>query len=335
VKTKLLFSVITALLFNTIVAGGFALAFGVDPLVPVIAWNILSMRPGHACEAVSGLLTAGLQKEIWLADLMEGFYPNSSFLSVAQNWDMWVDNNAINLAEAGADPNVLINNTTYPVPTNDRPDTPLRIQLDTLDTENTRLRSAELVELAYDKRSSVIAQHRKALVSKIAHRAAHAYAPASNTVNTPVLNKSSETSFKFEYIIDLQLEYNKLDAPEDRTIILAPQHMADLAKQDLTLYKAILAQPGQMLFGFKVFTYSKLPNYVKATGVKLAYGAAVTSDHAVASVSFVDSEVMVCRGDADMFYTLKDPGERADIIGFQQRAIALPIRNKYNGAIIH
>lgn len=334
-KKSIFITLLVAVAFNTLVAGLFASVVGLPPVLAMVVWNALALRFQSSPETqFTGKLFAGLQKEIWLGDLKENFYPNSSFLSVALNWDMWVDNDAINLAEAGADPTVLINNSTYPIPVNDRSDNALRIVLDTYDTENTRLRNAELVELSYDKRTSVVSGHKKALLSKIATVAAHAYAPSTNGTYTPVLNKSAETSFKFEDIIDLQLAFNNLDAPEDRTIVLSPKHMAALAKQDLALYKAILTKPGEMLFGFKTFAFSKNPYYVKATGAKLAYGAAVTSDHAVASIAFVDSEVMVAMGTADMFFTEKSPTERADIIGFQQRAIALPVRNKFNGAII-
>jgi len=34
-----------------------------------------------------------------------------------------------------------------------------------------------------------------------------------------------------------------------------------------------------------------------------------------------------------MFETLKDPKTRADIVGFQQRGLSMPIRNKGIGAI--
>ncbi len=42
---------------------------------------------------------------------------------------------------------------------------------------------------------------------------------------------------------------------------------------------------------------------------------------------------MKCDGDYEMFYTEKDVRERGDIIGFEKRFIAMPIRNKAIGAI--
>ena len=47
---------------------------------------------------------ATLEKEIWVNQLMENFYPDSSFLKYARDFSALVDYNAINMAEAGADP---------------------------------------------------------------------------------------------------------------------------------------------------------------------------------------------------------------------------------------
>ena len=54
---------------------------------------------------------ANLQKEIWVNQIKENFYPDSSFLNYAKDFSGLVENHAINMAEAGVDPKVLINNT--------------------------------------------------------------------------------------------------------------------------------------------------------------------------------------------------------------------------------
>lgn len=38
-------------------------------------------------------------------------------------------------------------------------------------------------------------------------------------------------------------------------------------------------------------------------------------------------------GDIEVFAKYKDPGERGDVIGFQKRFTALPIRKKYQAVI--
>ncbi|MFO0485244.1 MAG: hypothetical protein ACK51A_06235, partial [Sphingobacteriia bacterium] len=65
---------------------------------------------------------AGLNKEVWLSLIKEQFYPDFTFLNEALDLSAFVQNDVINLAEAGVSPNVLKNNTTYPVPASTRAD---------------------------------------------------------------------------------------------------------------------------------------------------------------------------------------------------------------------
>lgn len=277
---------------------------------------------------------AGLNKEIWLADIKEQFMPNTSFLSATTDMSAWVENDVINLAEAGIEPNVLINNATYPVAISDRADAPIALTLDVYDTENVRLRNAELVELAYDKRTSVMNQLRNALVKRIAKRAAWMYTPATTdaTKSNKVVSLGAAT-FDFDVIIDAGNFYDEVDAPEDRVMVLSPAHMASLRKVDSKLYKEILNKPGTNLYGFDMYTYSQMPKFSSA-GVKNAFGAASAGTDLNSTCAFLKSEVMSALGSIDLFDRLRDPEARADIIGLQQRALVSSIRGKYQYAIL-
>lgn len=80
---------------------------------------------------------AGLAKEVWINQLTKKFYPDSSFLNYTKDFSSLVENDAINMADAGVDPDVLINNTTYPIQVVNRVDTPIRIELDLFSPRNT------------------------------------------------------------------------------------------------------------------------------------------------------------------------------------------------------
>lgn len=331
---RILILLFTAIIFNTVTGGLVATTFGFNPLIGIVLFNIASFI--HLPEGVGAKLT----KEIWLADIMEKFYPVSNFLSAARDLSQFVENDKLNLAEAGVDPNVLINNTTYPVPFAERTDTPLEIVLDVYDTEGTVLRNAELVELAYDKRQSVVLGHKNALLLKFAQKAAHAYAPNSNGPYTPVLETTGNASsgqrkpITFNDIVNLKTVFDNLDCPGERVLVLNPIHENDLIKQDLELMKAIYSGAVNNLFGFRLFVFSKTPVYNRSTGVKAAWGAAANpSTDTISSIAFVASEVMKAQGSFDMFERLRDPEQKGDIINFQMRAVALPFRGKYIGAI--
>ena len=92
-----------------------------------------------------------LQKEIWVNQIKENFYPDSSFLNFVRDFSAMVEFDAINIAEAGVDPEVLINNNTYPITIKQRVDNNQRIELDKFETENTLVRRPEVIEYSYDQ----------------------------------------------------------------------------------------------------------------------------------------------------------------------------------------
>ena len=51
------------------------------------------------------------------------------------------------------------------------------------------------------------------------------------------------------------------------------------------------------------------------------------------SLFYCANEVMRPDGDIEVSAKYKDPEQRGDVIGFQKRFTALPIRNKYQAAI--
>jgi hypothetical protein len=111
--------------------------------------------------------------------------------------------------------------------------------------------------------------------------------------------------------------------------------MAKIAKEDKQLYKALMAKPGDSYFTFRIWSYSKNPIYISATGVKAALGAAyVDGTHKYASFAFMGSEVMKAQGTFKMFSTLNDPAQKGDVFNFQMRALVSSMRGKYSGAIL-
>lgn len=252
----------------------------------------------------------------------------------------FVEYNTINLAEAGVDPNVLVNNTTYPVPFAPRTDNPIALPLDTYDTEGTVVRNIEEVESAYDKMASVARGHRNALRTKTAEKAAHAYAPAGNSTFTPVVSSTGDAfgglnKATLDDVFNLGHQFDLKDMPEERILVLHPTHYLHLKQEDAKLFKSFIEnrKQGFDLLGFKTYIYSKTPRYNKNTGAKIAFGAAPSGNDTISSVAFLKDEVMRCEGTVDMFARLKDPEQKGDIINFQMRFLALPLRNKGLGAL--
>ncbi len=114
-------------------------------------------------------------------------------------------------------------------------------------------------------------------------------------------------------------------------LVLNSAHLADLKAEDRKLYRE--AMKDEKIGNFRLRTYPHLPLFDKTTKQKQAFGSATGANSSMASLAFVSTEVMRARGTTEPFIREKDPEARGDVLGYQQRFTALPLRNKYIGAI--
>lgn len=327
---------IAAILFNCIVGFLIATFFHFNPIIGAVGVNALGVAMGYTKHKNGASFFEGLAAEVWIADVLENPYPDSSFLQGATDMSALVDADAINLAEAGVDPDVLVDNTIYPIAETDASDLPIKVALKTYDTTSSVVRNAIQVELKYNQYQLYLNKHKKALAKKIGMDAAYMYAPtqADSSKNNIVLNLGATDSV-IDAIIDAQRQYSEADKIEDLNLVLCPAHMAAIYKEDKLLYKALIAKPGEEYYGFRIWSYSKTPYYIGATGVKAAAGVAFdAATHKKSSLIFAKDEVMVADGTADFFYQLKSPSHKGDVFNFQKRALATSLRGKFGGAII-
>jgi len=324
------------LFFNMIVGVVACLLFSVTPVLGIgtalVAGTLLSFQ------GTPGILMSGLQKEIWTDILLEGFYPDGSFISEARDMSALVEFNKINLAQAGANPSVLIDNTSYPIAVSSRTDVPLDLALKTLDTTSTVVRNVEAMELAYDKMASVIYGHKQELLRTACKLAAWNYAPASDAALTPVIPTSGainilgKKKITFKDILLLETKFNLADIPlEGRILVLNPYHSAELMEEDMGMYKTMIS--ANKIFNFKIYQTSATPVYNIDTAVKAAYGAVAAETDTISSFAFHKDEVMKAMGTVEMFAKYKDPDNKGDVINFQMRYVALPLRSTAIAAI--
>lgn len=286
---------------------------------------------------------AKLEKEVWVNQLMEKFYPDSSFLNYVKDFSGMTENDAINLADAGIDPVVMINNTTYPIKVVQRIDKPIRIELDKFETENTLIRRPEVIEYAYEQVESVLMGHRNILRLRTAEKAAHAYAPAQDTPDTPVLQTTGEVKdgrkmLTFEDIFNMKERFDNVGIPlEKRYLVLHPSHVTDLLRLDIKAFKDMMdvvnGEPKRFA-GFGMLQFSRTATYDAALMKKIDFGLTPVIDGTFSSLAFYGEEVMKADGEVYMYITDNDPKERGTIVGFDKRFIAVPIRNKGIGSIV-
>lgn len=284
-----------------------------------------------------------LNKQVWVSQIKNGFYPDRSFLEKVLDYSGFVENDSLHFASAGIDPKVLVNNTTYPIKIVGREDEDQEIILDKFETENTIVRRPDAIEYSYDKLESVIKQHRSVLQASTAKKAIHAFAPDSDTNDTPLVLTTGEASgtrkrMTFEDLLTLKERFDNALVPlEERYIVLHPKHVTDLLMEDIKTFKELTdfknGEPNRFA-GFGIYEFPFMPtfNISGKTATKVKFGSSNTEHFA--SVAFCKDEVMKADGEIYMYSRVDDPEERATIVGFDKRFIALPIRGKGIGAIV-
>ena len=355
-KRKSFANLFAAFLTIVLVAAVFTALFEASTwialFISVVLFFLYQLKP-----ASKGVLNDGLYPELWTGELLNKFRFDKQWLSLIPRRDELVKSNTIHLVDVGVDPNVLINNITYPIAKAQRTDYDIALTLDKFDTENTRITRDELYNLPYDKPGSVLNQHRLALEDKTATKSAHSLAPISgkadgSTPNTPIVVTSGAAdgrpnARKKLTPLDVILAKEALDAldipGQDRVLLLDYQHLNDLLNLDEFFRQQWINMPeGKLMtqmYGFTIGQNFRPPVYTFAAGVytKAAFGAAsVPATDQRASLFFYAPRAIQAVGTAEMFYrdASLDPENRETALGFRIYQMCLQQKAQGFGAIV-
>ncbi|MGJ1513778.1 hypothetical protein ACR79N_02230 [Sphingobacterium siyangense] len=269
----------------------------------------------------------GLQTEIWVPGIKENPVPDTSFVAASTDLSEFVENNKLHLAEAGVEPGVHEdyfegNDDELPIATIE--DIPGEVVLKTYSTEQTRHRRLQEVELQYNRKASIINRHKTSLGKNLGKRAAFAWSPATNNAFNKILQLGANDSV-LDALVDLEVFYRQLDKVGIVNICLDPIHMGRIRKENIKIYKEIIAEDGAKIFGFNIYSYSQNPIYSSA-GAKKPFGSVMEAGDKRGSFAWCTDEVFRCFGDTEMYATLGDSGRQADTLSFAQRALVGNIR---------
>ena len=205
--------------------------------VPLVATTIVAtstVAQYIAPELFKGIAMEGLQTEVWIAGIKENPIPDNSFVHQSVDLSQYVEHNKLHLAEAGVEPPVhedYFATANNPLPVADIADIANEVVLHTYSTEQTRHRQLQEIELAYDKRSSVIQRHRVSLAKNIGKRAAYAWAPKKDDAWNKVCNLAASDSV-IDAIIDIKSFLEGKDIYDGINICLNAAHFARLRQED-------------------------------------------------------------------------------------------------------
>ena len=334
---KLVMKLMIALLVNAIVGGLIALAVGVAPWIGAVALNVIAIAVG-AC-LPKDALRAGVFTEVWTGELVKSLRGGleGSWLDGVPDQSTIVNNDVIHLVEVGVDPDVLINNTTYPIPSQALEDKDIAVKLDKFQTKVTPITDDELYAASYDKMARVKESHGNAINDSKFTKAAHALCAQQDSAKTPVLKTTGERDtttgrlrLTMTDVVALKAAMDKFGVPaENRRLVLCPDHVNDLLLVSQTFREQynIDRATGKVgkLYGFDVYEYANTPLYTQA-GKKKNLGVAAGDGEFNCSFAFYTPRVFKATGSTKMYYSeaATDPEYQRNKINFRHYFLCMP-----------
>jgi len=341
---KKLTRAISAILLDIAVVGVLCCALGISVSYGIycIAATLFIGR-----FAPEGALRAGVLTEIWTGELVRqlGAKLVGTFLDGIPDYSAKVgEDDVIHLVDVGGNPEVLINNTTYPLVAAALTDGDIPISLDKFETVPSVITDDDLYALSYDKQAADIERHRNAIANAQLKKSIHALCPNSNSAKTPVIFTSGETvgtrkRMIFADIVNLKSAFDALKVPDSgRRLVLSSDHANDLLLSDQKFREQYNINPTEgkitRMYGFDIYTFVENP-YFTVAGNKKAFGATVIANEAQASVAYFTDNTFKANGSTKMYYSdaTTDPFNHQSVIDFLNRFIVLPKRAEGIGAI--
>ena len=333
-----------AVIFNCLMGSLLALMVGVNALIGAALMNVvgigMSMMP-----PVSGMLREGVFTEVWIGEVIKQFSHRlqNTFLDGVPDYSQYAHNNVIHLVEAGINPDVLINNITYPIAIQELADGDKTINLDKFQTKATPVTDDELYSISYDKIALKKEQHGDAIAEKELDKAIHAFAPAENKTKTPVIAASGEFDeqrqrITREDIIALKNRFDKAKVPQaGRRLVLCADHVQDLLLQDQSFANQYYNyQSGAItkMYGFDIYEYVNCPVFT-TDGKKKSFGAVAETGEYQASVAFYAPRMFKANAETTMYYSeaKTDPQNQRNLVNFRHYFVAMPKTEEAIGAI--
>lgn len=260
------------------------------------------------------------------------------------------ESNIIHVATTDFDVDVLINNTTYPIPVQVYEDGTLSFSLDKYQTKVLTISDDQTMGASYDKIDIVTKKGTKSIVSTKFMKAIHSIAPTSNAAKTPVMfatggpdalaTVGGRLRLTYEDLVEFKSRCEAAGMPEGEIrLVLCNDHWNDLLLDRKNFGNQLVdyakGKPNPLIAGFELFQYSKMPKYT-AAGVKTAYGAVPAGTDKTASVAFVKEGIAKKSGLTKQYFVKasENPSGQTNDLAYRHYFLATPFRAQMIGAIL-
>lgn len=252
--------------------------------------------------------------------------------------------NVIHIPRTNFNPNVLINNTTYPIALQAYTDDEVVVALDKFQTEVTTLSDDKIIGASYNVIDPATNGHVRAINTKKFKKAIHALAPASHTASTPVLVATGTAingvpTLQYDDLVALKdaLDQDEV-SHEGRRLVLCTRHWNDLLRDRKNFGDKLVnyntGMPAPVIAGFELYQYNGNPLFTSA-GVKKAFGAVKGATDREASVVFWTGGVAKKTGMTKQYFRPANlsPTTQSNELNYRHYFIVVPFQAKAVGAI--
>lgn len=250
----------------------------------------------------------------------------------------------INIPRANFNPDVLVNNSVYPIPVQAYTDDTIVLSLDKYQTKATSVTDDQIVGSAYDKIDATTRSHTRAILTKKFKKAIYSIAPTSDAAATPVIAATGTAvggvaTLVYADLVNLKarLDADEVD-PNGRRLVLSTTHYNDLLRDrdnfgdKLVNYNT--GMPAPVIAGFEIYQYNGNPLYTSA-GVKKAFGAVKAAGDREGSVVFWTGGIAKKTGMTKQYFTpaSADTANQANLLNYRHYFMATPFESRFIGAI--
>lgn len=233
-----------------------------------------------------------LKKQQWVNLLVgknnEFLHNNSWFLAFAISMQMYVENGFINFTHKGTIPGVT-KNPSYPLTKINRADIPDRIPLAPYATDQFVLPRVDIHALPYDKRPTILEDHRVALLDEIVSEGIWNVSPYEDTVRTPLVESTGSVINGYKTITGKDII--KLRKRLNKAYPALKNHRWGMAMDSDSYYALIDSDPAIQMqiaqqarigevnvnkinyHNFEIYEDNRTPFYDGTTQQRLVYGS--------------------------------------------------------------
>lgn len=250
----------------------------------------------------------------------------------------------INIPRANFNPDVLVNNSVYPIPVQSYTDDTVILSMDKYQTKATSVSDDQIVGSAYDKIDATTRSHVRAILTKKFKKAIHSIAPTSDTSATPVIAATGTVvggfaTLTYEDLVALKARFDADEVdPSGRRLVLSTRHWNDLLIDRKNFGDKLVnyntGMPAPVIAGFELYQYNGNPLYTSA-GVKKAFGAVKDATDREGSIAFWEGGIAKKTGMTKQYFepSANDTANQANLLNYRHYFMALPFESRFIGAI--